>query len=269
MMSGEPILVLHVDDEPDIAHILGKFLEEEDPRLEVRSTTDVEEGIELVGKNDFDCIISDYEMPKTSGLDFLETVRVSYPDLPFILFTGKGSEEIASDAISAGVTDYLQKAGSIDQFSILAHRVINAVEAHRVQQQAQRRGAQFEAISENSTDAIMIIGPASKIRFANPAVADIFGYSPEELEGGSLLTIMPVRHRDAHLEAIESYLKTGKRSVSWSNVEFYGLHRNGEEIPLSVSYSEYEHGGEKRFLGVVRDLSDGTQLEQTVASWAD
>lgn len=53
-------------------------------------------------------------MPGLDGLDVLERVRGEYPDLPFILFTGKGSEEIASDAISKGVTDYLQKGGGTE-----------------------------------------------------------------------------------------------------------------------------------------------------------
>lgn len=50
-----------------------------------------------------------YDMPRQTGIEFLETVREEYPGLPFILYTGKGSEEVAADAISAGVFDYLQK----------------------------------------------------------------------------------------------------------------------------------------------------------------
>lgn len=49
-------------------------------------------------------------MPTANGLEFLESVRDRYPAIPFILYTGKGSEEIASDAISAGITDYVHKA---------------------------------------------------------------------------------------------------------------------------------------------------------------
>lgn len=45
-------------------------------------------------------------MPGQTGIEFLEVVRDQYANLPFILFTGQGSDEIASDAISAGVTDY-------------------------------------------------------------------------------------------------------------------------------------------------------------------
>lgn len=65
-------------------------------------------------------------MPGMNGIEFLESVRAIDEDLPFILFTGKGSEEVASEAISAGVTDYLQKQSGTDQYTILANRITNA-----------------------------------------------------------------------------------------------------------------------------------------------
>lgn len=66
-------------------------------------------------------------MPGQNGIEFLETDREEYPNLPFILYTGKGSEEVASDAISAGATDYLQKGSGTDQYQLLANRTPNAV----------------------------------------------------------------------------------------------------------------------------------------------
>ena len=56
-----------------------------------------------------DCIVSDYEMPGMDGLVFFDAVRAEHPNLPFILFTGQGSEELASTAISAGITDYMRE----------------------------------------------------------------------------------------------------------------------------------------------------------------
>jgi DNA-binding NarL/FixJ family response regulator len=70
-------------------------------------------------------------MSGMDGIELLRTIREERPNLPFVLFTGKGSEEIASEAISAGVTDYLQKRGGTEQFALLANRVANAVEGRR------------------------------------------------------------------------------------------------------------------------------------------
>jgi PAS domain S-box-containing protein len=257
----DPITVLHVDDDPSLADLVSTFLEREDDRITVITETNVQSGLEVLSQEHIDCIVSDYDMPGENGIEFLKNVRDSYPDLPFILYTGKGSEEVASDAISAGVTDYLQKEGGTDQYSILANRIGNVVERHRAELEAERTRSQLRAISENSSDAIVIIDADSRIQFANTVVEEYFGFTPAELEGESLTTIMPERHRDQHLDAIRRYIDTGERSVTWSNVEFNGRHKDGSEIPLSVSYSEYEHDGERRFLGVMRDISERTQLE--------
>jgi DNA-binding NtrC family response regulator len=72
-------------------------------------------------------IISDYDMPGMDGLEFLRTVRETRPDLPFILFTGKGSEAVASEAIAADVTHYFQKRSGPEQYELLANRIENAV----------------------------------------------------------------------------------------------------------------------------------------------
>ena len=76
-------------------------------------------------------------MPAKNGIGFLEEVRETDPDLPFILFTGKGSEEVAGDAIAAGATDYLQKGSGTDQYTVLANRIQNAVEQYRSQRRAE------------------------------------------------------------------------------------------------------------------------------------
>ncbi|MFB6187673.1 MAG: response regulator, partial [Halobacteriaceae archaeon] len=91
------------------------------------------EGHAILSDWDVDCIISSYDLPPKNGITFLKAVRQEYPDLPFILYPDKGSEEIASDAISAGVSDYLQKRQGTEQFEILANRIINLVAQHRAE----------------------------------------------------------------------------------------------------------------------------------------
>jgi PAS domain S-box-containing protein len=261
MTVADTIHVLHVDDEPDFADLAATFLEREDERIAVRTATTAEEALELLAVHDVDCVVSDYDMPGRNGIELLETVRETHPDLPFVLFTGKGSEEVASDAIAAGVTDYLQKERGTDQYAILANRVRNAVEGYRSEREAERTRRQFRAISENSTDAIVIIDTESRIRFANPAVETYFGYTPNELRGEPVTTLMPERHRESHRSAIERYVETGERTVDWSNVEFSGRRKDGTELPLSISYSEFRQDGEQRFIGIMRDVSERTRLE--------
>lgn len=133
---ANPIRVLHVDDEPTFADLVATFLEREDDQFTVETATGAEEGLAHLTDHDVDCIVSDYDMPERNGIEFLESVREEYDELPFILHTGKGNEEIASDAISAGVTDYLQKKPGTEQYQLLANRIRNAVEQYRAVRQA-------------------------------------------------------------------------------------------------------------------------------------
>jgi len=130
--SRDSTQVLYVDDDPDLLDLVETMLEREEDCLEISTELTAIDALERLSSDTVDCIVSDYDMPGMNGLEFLETVRERHPDLPFILFTGKGSEAIASDAISAGVTDYLQKEGSTEQYELLANRILNAVERSRV-----------------------------------------------------------------------------------------------------------------------------------------
>lgn len=132
--AAESITVLHIDDDPDFLDLATDYLEQESDRLSVHPATSPETGLETLKRLDVDCIVSDYAMPNQDGLALLDTVRQNHPNLPFILFTGKGSETVASDAIAKGATDYLQKQPNSNQFQLLANRIVNAVEQYRTQQ---------------------------------------------------------------------------------------------------------------------------------------
>jgi signal transduction histidine kinase/CheY-like chemotaxis protein len=134
--SRDTVRVLHVDDDSDFGDVAATFVERVDDRLEVETVTSASKGLDCLAEGDFECVVSDYDMPEQTGIEFLESVRQSYPELPFILFTGKGSEKVASEAISTGATDYLQKASGTDLYTILANRITNAVEQYRTNQSA-------------------------------------------------------------------------------------------------------------------------------------
>jgi len=134
--TPEPIRVLHVDDEPDVSELTAEFIERDDERFRVDTATSASDGINRLARNEYDCIVSDFDMPGQDGIEFLRTVREDHPDLPFILYTGKGSEEVASEAISAGVTDYLQKGIGKSQYEVLSNRITNAVQQVRANRRA-------------------------------------------------------------------------------------------------------------------------------------
>jgi PAS domain S-box-containing protein len=130
------IRVLHVDDDPRFGQLVADFLERIDDRIDVARETDARAGLDALADEAFDCVVSDYDMPRMDGLEFLREVRERHGDLPFLLFTGKGSEAVASDAITQGATDYLQKGGGTEQYDLLANRIENAVSGYRAEREA-------------------------------------------------------------------------------------------------------------------------------------
>lgn len=142
---SDPIHVLHIDDDTEFLELTATFLERENDRVEMYSRSAADEGLELLRTEPIDCIISDYAMPRTDGLELLEAVRERDPDIPFIMYTGQGSEGVASQAISAGVTDYVQKPNDTDDYAVLANRIERAVEAYHAETRAERL-AQINAV---------------------------------------------------------------------------------------------------------------------------
>ncbi len=172
---NQSVRVLHVDDEPRFAGLTATHLQRLDDQFEVETATSATEGLELLANRQFDCVVSDYDMPGKSGIEFLEAVRESYPSLPFVLFTGKGSEEVASDAISAGVTDYLQKDTATEQFELLANRIENAVSQSRTEQELEQQRIVLETVIENLPAGILVEDESREVLAANTELLELFG----------------------------------------------------------------------------------------------
>ncbi|MCU4975368.1 PAS domain S-box protein [Halobacteria archaeon AArc-m2/3/4] len=247
----DEIRILHVDDEADFADLSGAFLEREDERFTVETATRASEGLNRLAERDFDCIVSDYEMPDTNGIEFLETVREDDPNLPFILFTGKGSEEVASDAISADVTDYLQKEHGTEQYAILANRVANAVERRRTERQRRR---QLQAI-EAAHEGISILDETGRFIFVNEAYANLYGYEPGTLIGEHWEYTYP----DEDVEFVyETILPAVSTNGYWQG-ETTGLRADGTTFPErhTVAGTEYDE-----LVCAVRDIAAEKERER-------
>ncbi len=117
------IRVLLVDDEPGLPETIAAYIERANDDITITTATNPPEAVTMLEDSSFDCIVSDYQMPAVSGLDFLKAVREKDTTTPFIVFTAKGSERIASEAIATGVTDYVQKGPDTAQFDELSERI--------------------------------------------------------------------------------------------------------------------------------------------------
>ena len=257
---SDTICVLHVDDEPGLSDLVTTFLERQDGRISVRSATSTAEGLEILGSDSVDCVVSDYDMPGRDGTDFLEAVRETDPELPFILYTGKGSEAVASEAVSAGVTDYMQKGAGTDQYAVLANRVTNSVEQYRAEAEAERTRRRLGELAESTTDCLWMFDrdweellflsgyeevwgrPASTVR-EDPRDF-LQGVHPEDRE--------PVRDAMERLSGGESL-----------DIEFRVLRGDGEQRTVWASGEPVFEGDEvARVVGFTRDITDRGQARQ-------
>jgi PAS domain S-box-containing protein len=180
---GEQIETVHVGDDPDITDLTATYLERESDRISAETAHSPKEGLERVNEHPPDCIVSEYSMPGMDGIGFLREVREDHPDLPFILFTGKGSEAVASQAISAGVTDYLQKGSGSEQYELLANRIENAVSAHRSGVVAEQRRHRLEQILKTVPGCVVQLDPDGQFVFANEHTEDVLGLERDDVAG--------------------------------------------------------------------------------------
>lgn len=141
--------VVAVDDEPGYADLIAEFVERWSAEIEVVPVDSGSACLSALAARDVDCVVSDYDMTEMDGLDLLEAVRERDPALPFVLFTGRGSEEVASEAISAGVTDYLQKGMGTEQYALLANRIEHAIEERRNERRYAESRRRFQRLLEN------------------------------------------------------------------------------------------------------------------------
>src|SRR6476469_1354101 len=117
-------------------------------------------------------------------------------------------------------------------------------------------------IADTASDAIITIDEDSTMVFVNRATEKIFGYEQAELVGQSLTMLMPDYLRHIHRAGLERYVATGQKHLSWNAILLPGLHRNGREIPLELSFGEFNENGRRFFTGIARDISARRQLER-------
>jgi len=182
------VRILHVDDNSDFADTTAALLEHEDDRLCVETVASAEQALEKLSTGQYDCVVSDYDMPDRNGIEFLEAVRQRDPELPFILYTGKGSEEIASDAISAGVTDYLQKGSGAEQYTLLANRIRNAVDAYRSQRKLDERTRRLESLISSLPGMVYrrLNAPGWPMETVEGEIEPLTGYTATDFETGAV-----------------------------------------------------------------------------------
>ena len=262
---GEEISVLHVDDDKDFGDLTKAFLERQSERFAVETVTSAGVGLERLEEGAFDCVVSDHDMPGRNGVEFLDAVRDRYPDLPFVLFTGKGSEEVASEAISAGVSDYLQKDVGNEKYELLANRIETHVERTRVRRDLEEREAHLANAQEmanlGSWEADVV---DDRLEWSDEGSA-IYGVSAEAMGYESFLESVHPADRDRVDGAWRAALEGAEYDIEHRIVTEEGETR----WVRSRADVEFADGTPVRARGVVQDITGRKEREERLREERD
>jgi PAS domain S-box-containing protein len=177
------ITLLYVDDEPELLE-LGKVFLERGGDFFVLTAASAAEGLDLLSRQQFDAIISDYQMPVMDGIELLKRVRANYNGIPFILFTGRGREEVVIEAINNGADFYLQKGGDPKaQFAELRHKLLIALERRRAVDALRNSEQRLADIINFLPDATFAINTEGNVIAWNKAFEEMSGIPAASMIG--------------------------------------------------------------------------------------
>ncbi|WP_436929191.1 response regulator [Halosimplex halobium] len=236
-----PITILHVDDDPDLGELVALYLERNDDiACSVSTETSPVEALARIRSDEsFDVVISDYNMPEMNGIEFLESLRETHPELPVLLFSGEETNDIAAEIIRAGVTDYLRKGFGSDQYTKLVRRVARAVDSD----------GQFDPEAETELDGVGVVGTDDRFDTADDTYASYYQYSADEIVGKHWTELHPEPEVDHIREHVLPVVEDGGKWTGRSE----GLRSDGSTFAESKMVTSLDDG---RLLIAVSELAE-------------
>jgi PAS domain S-box-containing protein len=178
---ADTIRILVIDDEAAIRSLAITVLRQEFPNLhpvEAANALELSQALEGPG---FDFVITDYRLGWSNGIEVLRAVKRRWPDCPVIMVTGSSNEEIAVEAMKAGLDDYVTKSPS--HFARLTAAARSVLERARERKERTAQLRLHTAALQAAANGIILTEPDGTISWVNPAFTAMTGYGPEEVIG--------------------------------------------------------------------------------------
>ncbi len=250
---------MFVDDEPGILEQAKIFLEDLNVKMNINTVSSAEHGLMEINKNDYDSIISDYQMSGMDGLDFLREIRDRGINIPFIMFTGRGREEVAIKALNLGANNYIQKGGNPRvQFELLADVIDQEVRLYR----GEKARFNLASIVESSQNAIISKDLDGYIKSWNKGAEQIYGYTEDEVIGKHI-SIITLEGSEKEIDDILDTVRKGKKVKPYETVR---KTKEGTEIHISLTVSPIENkeGSVIGASAIAQDITERKEAEDRI-----
>jgi PAS domain S-box-containing protein len=255
-----PVHVCHVTGD-DTDSVEGVFDQSTTAvEFEIELVTNSNAALDLLEREPVDCVLSRYELPDTTGIELLEQVRERSCDLPFVLLARDGSEQIASDAIATGVTDYvpLDGDGSVER---LPGRLAGILEEERKCITTDQLDG-IEAAVEYAADAVIVTDTDGTIEYVNPAFEEVTGYSREEAVGRNPRILKSGAQEQVYYEEMWNAILDGR---VWEE-EILNETKSGDRYVAHQTVAPVTDcdGSIQKFVGIQRDVTTQRRLEAQI-----
>jgi PAS domain S-box-containing protein len=206
-------------------------------------------------------IITDYLLPGMNGIEFLETLRQKDGDIPVIMITGQGDENVAVRAMKSGAIDYLVK--SRDFFTLLPAVIEKVVRKNRLEQSLLKFEKRFQDIAENISDWVWEMDAQGRYIYSNPVVEDITGYCCDEVLGKYFYNFFSSDNKAILKERIFELMAELKPIKSFDNIL---VRKDGFEVIMETSGIPCldKKGNLTCYRGVNRDISERKRAESRI-----
>jgi PAS domain S-box-containing protein len=144
----------------------------------------------------------------------------------------------------------------------MAMQELNSIGLESATQSLHEAQTRMQAITEAVVDGLITIDPGGAVTSFNSAAERIFGYARAEIVGQNVRVLMPEPYHAEHDGYLSRFLTTGEARVIGSGREVVGLRKDGSVFPMDLAVSETESGGERVFIGIVRDITERKRVEE-------
>ncbi len=258
------IKALLVDDEISILNQAEIFLERISEEIETHTVSSADEALDMMDEKEFNVVVSDYQMPEKDGLKFLEELREEREnDIPFIMFTGKGREDVAIKALNLGADRYLQKGGDPKaQYEVLVDAIKQENSRHCAidELEDKRERLKFLELATDTTEdlKIAVVDENYRYKAVNRWYGEQYDLEKNELIG---MTVSELMDEETFEEDIKPRLD---KAFDGEEVEYSSWYEfsSGQKY-LNVKYNPIKDKEEVQSVAVIgRDLTDRKEMEE-------